>query len=143
MSKRILSMLLAIVLVVGMMHGMSITANAADVLVTGNWSSNTITYTLYDDGTMIISGNGSIPDNAFYKPGNGSSPTSDETIAKVTDNLKVLEIEDGITSIGQYAFYKCTKLEKVIIKGDLVSSMTQPMGKYAFAVHNRNTTDRQ
>ena len=49
MSKRILSMLLAIVLVVGMMHGMSITANAADVLVTGNWSSNTITYTLYDD----------------------------------------------------------------------------------------------
>ena len=49
MSKRILSMLLAIVMVVGMMHGMSITANAADVLVTGNWSSNTITYTLYDD----------------------------------------------------------------------------------------------
>ena len=140
MSKRILSMLLAIVMVVGMMHGMSITANAAEILVQGNWS-NGVNYKLYDDGKMIISGDGSIPSNAFYKPGYGSSPTGNDTIEKVKENLEVLEIGDGITSIESNAFRGCSKLTQITIKGAFSAPMySDDIGRKAFSDCSALTT---
>ena len=56
-------------------------------------------YVLYDDGTLVISGEGEIEGSYFYSRSDISS----------------LKIEDGITNIGEEAFSFCESLERVII----------------------------
>ncbi|MED9970071.1 MAG: leucine-rich repeat domain-containing protein [Ruminococcus sp.] len=74
------------------------------------------TWTLDDDGTLTISGNGAIADfgsNSTLPWGKG---------------IKSVVIEEGITSIGSYAFYNCTGLTNVTIPGSVTS-----IGKSAFS----------
>ena len=59
-------------------------------------------YTLYDDGTLIIEGNGKMYNNAF------NSEEYANTILKVY-------IKSGVTSIGNNAFKDCSSLTSVMI----------------------------
>lgn len=80
--------------------------------------SENLNWTLYTDGELVISGNGEM-DN--YESSYSKAPWSEEKITEVT-------IKDGVTSIGNYAFYNCSEIKTVTIEGDTTS-----IGEYAFS----------
>ena len=70
-----------------------------------------LTWTLDTDGTLTISGTGRM----------GSWPPSQVTYkstvpwAEYLKDIKAVVIEEGVTSIGMYAFYTCTNLTEITI----------------------------
>ncbi len=70
-----------------------------------------VTWTLTDDGTLTISGNGAINDKAF----------------RWRDDIKTVIIENGVTSIGEDAFDRCEALTAVSI-----GNSVKEIGKTAF-----------
>lgn len=118
--KKMVSLLLAM----AMLMGMGIMANAADAVEkkaveTGfcGLEGENLTWTLYDDGELVISGQGDMEDYfADDFPG----------WSKLYDDISVITLEEGVTGIGSYAFYhKATynrlnlpvSLEKIAYKG--------------------------
>ena len=81
--------------------------------------SDGLTWTLYEDGTLTISGTGAMKD---YDYSANQSP--------VYNNLKVKKvvIEDGVTSIGNWAFESCNNLISITIPDGVTS-----IGAYAFS----------
>ena len=67
------------------------------------------TWTLDDEGTLIISGNGVMGDYTIRS----SAPWG--------TNIKMVVIEDGVSSIGIYAFYNCKGLTSVSIGNSVTS----------------------
>jgi hypothetical protein len=59
--------------------------------------------TISSDWTLTISGIGAIPDNPF------------KTFAEYKNEIVAIEIQEGVTGIGQYAFQGCQKLASVAI----------------------------
>ena len=80
---------------------------AAEIVESGTCGDN-LTWTLDDEGTLVISGTGKIPDYS-----ENSSPFP-KTITK-------LIIENGITKIGDYAFARCSSLAKVKLPKGIVT----------------------
>lgn len=78
-----------------------------------------LTWTLSDDGVLTVSGTGDMYDYSWYLP----APWSDKS-----QSITAVIIEDGITSIGNFAFDNCSNLSKVSI-----SSSVSSIGEYAFA----------
>lgn len=124
MKKRILSIVVAIAMVIAMMPAMTVTASAASTGTAGgvNYSFNSSTGVLTitkgsADGSYAA---GEMEDFASYssysKWGSGNA-------GKIT---KVI-VEDGVTSIGKYAFYDLSALEEVEI-----ASSVKSIGSYAF-----------
>ena len=74
--------------------------------------SDGLTWTLYEDGTLTISGTGAMKD---YNDDDNQSPVSNNL------NVKKIVIEDGVTSIGDCAFYDCKKLTSITIPDDVTS----------------------
>ena len=120
-----------------------ITASAEET-GTGTWNEDDgLTWTLDADGTLTISGTGAMKD---YNAADNLSP------AYMNSNVKKVVIEDGVTSIGELAFYKCISLTNITIPDSVtcieyaafhgcssLSSITIPnsvtsIGIYAFVV---------
>ena len=78
-----------------------ITANAETTTEPQVWIEDNLTWTLDADGTLTISGTGAMKD---YDYDSNPSP-----VYKNSDVKKVV-IEDGVTSIGNYAFTYCVSL---------------------------------
>ncbi|MBQ1996486.1 MAG: leucine-rich repeat protein [Clostridia bacterium] len=78
-----------------------------------------LTWVLYDDGELVISGKGEMAD--AYSADYGKSFNENDTIKAVT-------IEDGVTSVGAEAFKLCRNLEEVSLP-ETVSSI----GRGAFS----------
>ncbi|MCQ2254846.1 MAG: leucine-rich repeat protein [Bacteroidaceae bacterium] len=95
---------------------LAITANA--VIQSGTCGAN-VTFVLNDDGTLAISGSGSMSN--FYSD---SSPWISNR-----DKIIKVQIKDGVTSIGNYAFYKCTGLTSIEIPNSVTS-----IGSSAFSL---------
>ena len=74
---------------------------------------------LYEDGELVISGSGEMYD--FSYSGNNKSPFAGN------DNIKNVIIEDGVTSIGNYAFNDCKSLTSIKIPNSITS-----VGNYVF-----------
>ena len=74
------------------------------------------TWKLDDEGTLTISGNGKMG-NYYLVWG-----------APWERNIKSVIIEKGVTSIGSFAFYRCTSLTNLTISGSVTS-----IGDYAFS----------
>ena len=105
--------------------------------------SDGLTWTLTADGTLTISGTGAMKD---YNAAENLSP------AYMNSDVKKVVIEDGVTSIGELAFYKCSSLTNITIPDSVtcieyaafhgcssLSSITIPnsvtsIGIYAFVV---------
>lgn len=66
--------------------------------------TKTITWELKDDGTLIISGKGDMPDYGDWKQRNSYSKNCPWAKGKRRWAVKSVIIEEGITSIGDYAF---------------------------------------
>ena len=74
--------------------------------------SDGLTWTLTADGTLTISGTGAMKD---YNAAENLSP------AYMNSDVKKVVIEDGVTSIGELAFYKCSSLTNITIPGNVES----------------------
>ena len=85
--------------------GITASAEDADAVTWTKTESDNLTWTLYDNGTMTISGKGAMKDYGA----DGSPATQKE------DSVKKVVIEDGVTSIGEYAFQSCTGLTSIKI----------------------------
>ena len=96
--------------------------NFAEIPVTSGTTGD-CTWTLDEKGTLIISGNGTM--------GNYDTKTSGGTLitrAPWGTNIKSVFIENGVTSIGVWAFGGCIYLTNVIIPDSVTS-----IGKNAFS----------
>ena len=76
------------------------------------WIEDNLTWKLYEDGTLNISGKGAMKD---YIYGNNKSP------ARLNLSVTSIVIEEGVTSIGDYAFENCDNLTSITIPGNVES----------------------
>ncbi|MBR3838017.1 MAG: leucine-rich repeat domain-containing protein [Clostridia bacterium] len=113
MKKRIVSLLLALALILPLCPAFELPLLSLPVSAATGGTTGDCTWEL--KGTVLtISGNGKMGDNKYGGPW-GTSIT------------KVI-IEDGVTSVGDYAFYGCSSLTSITI-GNSVTSI----GNSAFA----------
>ncbi len=108
--KKILFFLTAVMLFVAV----ALTVSAAETIDSGFCGDN-VSYTLDSEGTLTISGTGDMADynNYFrYDP----NPWYDNPSL-----IKMVIIEDGVTGIGDDAFYDCTSLTSVTIPDSVTS----------------------
>ncbi len=93
-------------------------ADAANVKAQGKCGTN-LKWKFYDDGKLVVSGSGKMDDYENC----AAAPWS-----KYKEDILEVEIEKGVTSIGECAFYlECVNIEKVSI-ADTVTSI----GAFAF-----------
>jgi len=83
-----------------------------DIMNFGSCNEN-IKWKLNDQGVLTISGEGAIPDY-----GNDSSSSAPWRKVNLND-IKTVVIEEGITSIGKYAFFGCGKITEVSLPDSL------------------------
>ena len=89
-----------------------ITASAEET-GTATWTqteSDNLVWTLYDNGTLTISGSGAMKGYSF-----------DDSPAYYNENIIKVVIQDGVTSIGEYAFWKCSSLTSIEIPESVTS----------------------
>ncbi len=84
--------------------------SSAQFTDTGRCGDN-LTYTLSADGTLVISGNG-----RMYDYFDNSSPWM-----KYCGMVTKVVIEDGVTSLGEWAFHGCIYIRELTISGSLNS----------------------
>ena len=89
-----------------------------DVIPHGTCGEN-VTWRLDEDGTLTISGMGAMADYDYWDgaPWDGRK-----------DSIINVVIEDGVMSIGSYAFSDCTSLEGIILPDGLKSIGTKAFG---------------
>ncbi|MCD7782890.1 MAG: leucine-rich repeat domain-containing protein, partial [Firmicutes bacterium] len=104
-KKKLLSFILALIMCIGVIPSevfssvaeyiMTVVAATDDVTASGTCGAN-LTWALTSDGTLTISGTGEMYNynKASYVPW-----------YSYRDNITAVVIEDGVASIGQYAFY--------------------------------------
>ena len=116
-------------------------------------TAGALTWVLSKDGTFTISGKGEMPDFHYIGEGNVDTPWMDNNTF-----ITSVVIKDGVTSIGDYAFYKCFNLLAIAIPNSVTSigsnaftfcsgltSITIPnsvtsIGNYAFKQCSRLTS---
>lgn len=79
-------------------------------------SGNNLNWILYENGNMIISGEGAMKD--FYQSGTSWRDGDGQSLLRVIKNVN---IEEGVTRIGNYAFVGCENLSSILMFGDLKS----------------------
>jgi len=101
----------------------TISASAADVVDSGKCGDN-LTWVLYDDGELVISGEGEMEDVPWYPYNyNITSLTLDDGITSIAaaafeySRLSTVTIPDSVTTVGEYAF-NGSSLESVSIGKD-------------------------
>ena len=112
MKKRLLSFVLAVLMIASLLPA---TALAADIVDSGTCGAegdgSNLTWTLDSEGVLTISGSGDMHDYGFP-----SAPWYDSR-----SRVKSAVIADGVTSIGSSAFDDCTSLTSVTIPDSVTS----------------------
>lgn len=121
MKKRMLSVLLVFCLMVSILPA---TVFASEIIASGTCGEN-VSWVLDSDGTMTISGTGAMPD--YEVP-------EDLPWAEYILDIKKVIVEDGITSVGDWAFFGAENLADVT----LPESVTR-IGLYVFGVSSSLT----
>ena len=81
------------------------------VIASGDFSSGTASWALYDNGDFVVSGAGAMDTYA--------TQSTCPWYSSYRKNIKNVVIQDGITSVGAYSFYECTNLVSVTIGKDV------------------------
>ena len=92
---------------------LTLCASAADVVDSGTCGDN-LTWTLDGDGVLTISGNGAMENWSYF-----DSPWYERS------NIVTVIINDGVTSIGSFAFRACKNLTSVTIPHSVTSIENQ------------------
>jgi hypothetical protein len=116
-TRRAVSLILIIALALTLTPALQLPTLAS----TSGTCGDNLTWTLDDAGLLTISGTGSMWDYTSLTS-NYAQWCSDR------GSIKSLSIEDGVTTIGNYAFWHCTPLSKLTIPNDITS-----IGSYAFS----------
>ena len=104
MKKKLLSLLLALVLVLSVLPA----AFAEESELPANACGETLTWSFDDaSGVLTISGTGAMFNYSRYNL-DKYAPWENQHFA-----IKRIELPDGITEIGEYAFWRCSALESV------------------------------
>ena len=124
MKKRLLSILLTVLLLCAVPLVLVDTAYA-DIGTCGD----NVTWKLTSDGTLTISGKGAMDNYKFdgYDYLANSYYYTDAPWDTYRYHIKSVVIENGVTSIGDRAFYGCVNLSNVTIPSSVTS-----IGEYAF-----------
>ncbi len=104
--KKALAFLLVSAIFLGVLSLLPTSVRAAEVVESGT-ITDTLTWTLYDDGVLVISGEGEIPDNWYETDLEGTS--------YLLNRGTTIIIEEGVTAIGRRAFYDNRELKSVTI----------------------------
>ncbi|MFR9155794.1 MAG: leucine-rich repeat protein [Oscillospiraceae bacterium] len=141
MKKRLLSFVLAALMIASLLPA---TALAADIVDSGTCGAegdgSNLTWTLDSEGVLTISGSGDMhgydhlgaPWYGIRSPvksaviADGVTSIGDSAFFDCT-SLTSVTIPDSVTSIGEYAFYNCTSLTSVTIPNSVTS-----IGEYTF-----------
>ena len=142
-KKSIWGVLLSLVVTVAVLTVFGGIAVSADPTVVNSGScGDNVTYTLYSDGLMEITGTGAMTDYSYgaavpwydYKAditsvtiSSGITHIGANSFNYYYTNIETVSIPDSVTSIGQYAFYYCINLTTA----DLSDNITE-IGDYAF-----------
>ena len=146
MKKRILSLLLAALLLLSLLPAASLPARAgSEIIARGTWGS-TLEWSLNNEGRLSINGNGQEMPEGTWNEDTGqhempwypyrSRITAAElyNITSVCEDafrrypaLRSVTFPDGLRSIGNYAFYDCWYLSSAVFPEGL-----QSIGNYAF-----------
>ena len=99
----------------------AITASAAEITDSGEFD-NGVKWTLDSEGKLTVSGEGEIPNSAFYNLSAIKSVVIENGIKSIGDlafaycySLTSVTIPDSVTIIGNEAFYRCSSLTSVTI----------------------------
>lgn len=119
-AKRFLSAAIAIIILIGLspVNSFKIKSSAAEETTLSGTCGENVTYSLNENtGVLTISGTGKMADY------------SDDSHSPFYKNKKIKEviIEDGVTSIGSFAFYGCSSLTSITIPKGVTS-----IGNYVF-----------
>lgn len=117
-SRRILGVLLALALVVGLMLVSTPLIRAANAATVASGWSGYVQWALREDGTLRIYGKGSMKN---YATKDGMPWYA------YADQIEEVIVENGVTSVGNYAFYGMPALKSV----EMADSVTS-IGDYAF-----------
>lgn len=126
MKKRLILLLIALVLLIGVL---TVSTSAATEVYSSSITATgtNIKWKLYSDGALEITGTGKIPDYDWDN-GNGRANTPWHNIAASKGvNITSVTIGDGITQIGQRAFCGTTGLKEITIPGSV-----RTIGGWAF-----------
>ena len=123
-QTRSVSLLVAITITIGLLPGLRVNA---EVVKEGTCGEG-VSWTLDDEGTLTISGTGAMSDYSIAEaPWNNYRSSIQEIV-----------ISDGVTSIGDYAFYYCSA-DSVSIPESVTS-----IGSYAFTwCENLNNVEKE
>ena len=105
MKKMLFSVLMVLALTLALALGVS----GAEVVETGNLT-DTVCYTLYVDGKMVIEGTGELP-GYYYDLGG--------YFYDIFPNVTRIEVGEGITSLEANCFYNLRKLQSVSLPSTL------------------------
>lgn len=107
--RKLLSFILSITLLIITLFSL----NAFTVFAEYSDTWDNLSWTLDDEGTLTISGEGDMDDFPYH---------STSAWKKHKLSIKTIVINNGVTSIGNYAFENCESIESIIIP-DSVSSI--------------------
>lgn len=127
MKKRILSLVLAVLMIATLLP---VSASAVAPGSSGTCGKN-LTWTLDLDGTLTISGTGAMEDYSTLGDSEvltTSAPWDDHSDPIEHAIIKSVVIYDGVTSIGDYAFFNCGGITNVYIGTGVTS-----IGDHAFS----------
>ena len=121
MKRRIASAALVLCLVLALLP---VHVQAADIIKSGTCGTG-VNWSLDSDGVLKISGTGAM--RSYSKTFTGTSSQTTAPWGSDTKTITSIRVEDGVTSIGDYAFYVCFKATSV----DIADSVTS-IGENAF-----------
>lgn len=110
--KKKINLLFSFLVMLCLMVCLGVNASAAEVVKNGNCGADgdNVTWTFYDDGKLIISGEGATYDYRW-----------NESPLYGCANVKTVVIEDGVTHIGDYLFSYSKSIVEIIIPESVTS----------------------
>ncbi|MBQ7957589.1 MAG: leucine-rich repeat protein [Clostridia bacterium] len=115
MLKKVLSVFLAVVMAFSTFTAVNAFASEGRNVVTSGVcgaEGDNLKWSLYDDGELVISGSGEMD---WYYPFESDELARFPSWYENREIVKIVTMEDGVTSIGSYAFYNMPNLHRINI----------------------------